>query len=243
MRYKPSWWYISIFGVFTKWYGVFMMEHYIENASFLSSIPFDLISMLFIAFVFGLLAQDVSNPESWLRKNRRELKKMFEIESIVPANNNDNAHSWLEITVHLKFIRDIKDVEIIVRAHSNYTLEHAKDVFLISTNAIASIHKDHSEKIVLGIIPLESHDGSPVGYQVWGDKYRKSGDVSGMKSLSSPSNNLVEITVKCKKHEQTEKVFLCMSSHRGGELGKYFVMHGGDGINGNRKVLEFRRSS
>ncbi len=242
MQYKPSWWYISAIGAPAKWIGVWVMEQYAESTSFLSYLPLDMISLFTIAFVFGLLAQDLSNKDSWIWKNYRIWRRLYEIEQIVPASVNNTTHSWLEITVYLNFIRDIKDVEIIVRAHSNYMLEHAKDVFLISTNNIPSINKDHREKIVLGIIPLESYDGSPVGYQVWGDKYRKSGDVSGMKTLSNSSNNLIEITVKCKKHEQTEKVFLYMNNQGGGELGKFFAMYDGDGSNGNRKVLEFRRS-
>lgn len=83
-----------------------------------------------IGFVAGMLLQDVTNPQSWLRESWKLQIKKFEVEGLGVGHSVDGPKR-LEVNVHIKFLRRLKSADLALRVHSCTGMQYAPHIYPI----------------------------------------------------------------------------------------------------------------
>lgn len=187
-----------------------------------STIPWGLFLLFFVVFSSGQLIADWANDNSWLREKWQSYRRIFDIENVVPVHLSDTSKEWLEITAHIRFLKQVRGVTIVVRVHECVNLDHAKNVFVLKALEPQDVEVDQIIHMVLAVVPLKQ-TSAPPGYQVWGDRYRESGDTYKMKSLLGGSENVVEIEARNGGHIQKSKIYLAPLNDSSRKFGRVFV--------------------
>lgn len=199
-----------------------MLEQYFSGAPEWQELPWGWLTGMALAFWAGLVVQDLYNQESWIWHNLCEFRKVFVVESVVPAHKLENNQEWLRLTANIRFVKRCKSAKLIIRIHSAINNRNANDQFVLDARTI-DVEKDHQEKLVFGIVPIKAYEGNPPGYQCWGSRFRPSGDVDGMKSLFSGTDNIVSIELRTWRGVQKLPIFVHLLNKESGEMGRVFM--------------------
>ena len=197
-------------------------EYWLTNSAFWQTIPFGQITIGVLLFWAGVVAQDLYSQDSWVRRKWAALRQMFVVESVVAQHRTDPSKEYLVLALTVRMTRNVREASFVMRVHEGVNHAHVDRVFVLESSKM-DIVKDQSKRRALAIIPLKRHDGAPLGYQVWGDKFRESGDVSG-RSILVGSDNVVEIEMRKRWRRQTERLFIASLHGNSHEFGKVFVV-------------------
>ena len=201
-----------------------MLEQYASTQDFWQKIPFLWLMGIVLAFWIGLIVQDCYNKDSWVRRIIKSFRKLFVIENVISNSKIAESREWVEVRCRVRFIRNKKNVSVVIRAYSCINALARRD-FILETHKLDQVYKDQQLTFVLAILPIKSYNKEPLGYQCWGQRYRKSGDIDGMVSLGDGSQNLVEIEVKSGWKTQTEHIFFAVMHKNSHEHGRVFIVH------------------
>lgn len=175
------------------------------------------------AFTLGQAVSDYLNRESWIRRKVAALNQIFVVDSVVPVSKSTEQKEWLEITAMARFTRNVRRVHIITRIKYAINLPHAETSFVLDVKEWPLKTKDETERYVIAVVPLRRSDGHPLGYQVWGGRYRESGDVEGMHSFSGGTENIMEIEMRSGWRRQVSQTFIAGLQQQGEAFGRVFT--------------------
>lgn len=119
-----------------------------------------------IGFVAGMLLQDVTNPQSWLRESWKEQINKFEVEGLRIGHSVDGPKR-LEVNVHIKFLRRLKSADLALRVHSCTGMQYAPHIHPIKVEHLSDVMKDERHIIRLCTLVI-SHPGWTPYHSTWG---------------------------------------------------------------------------
>ena len=201
----------------------FMVEQWASNTDFWDKFPFGWLAWIGLAFMAGLIIEDCTNEDSWLRKTVRSFFQVFTIELLTTPSKNTPDNEWLEILLRIRIIKNVKNANIVLTAHSCMNIAHARDDFILEKRDAQNLFKDETLDFTLGALSVKQYNGKPPIYDAWGSKVRLSGDTDGMHSLHGGTENLVEIDVRSGWFKQTETIFIATLQLDAGCLGRVFL--------------------
>ena len=90
-------------------------EHWAVHQEWWKLIPFGWLSLLILAFWIGIVVQDLLNPNSALRHNWREWRKVFDVIAVMAGHVEGQTNDRVDIICLLKFRKSLTDEALTVR--------------------------------------------------------------------------------------------------------------------------------
>lgn len=196
-----------------------------SEGSFFDSVPFDWLVWCVVAFWIGLVVQDLYNRDSWIRKNVKRARQLFIIQNVNLFSESEDGFEWFEIRVRLKFIRNTGAVRIAFEVEQAVNVPHARTKFSLFSKAAPALDENKEKSFTIAVLPAKAPQGQAIGYQCWGDRFRKSGDVDGIRSLPDGTESFVKITVKSGFFFQEEKIFIALPNQHWHHAGRAWITH------------------
>jgi len=190
-------------------------------SDFVASWPMDLIWTASLAFLLGLLLQDGFNKDSPIRKRIKACTSSFVISDVIPKSITDCDYENLIVVAKIRFIKNVQNVKITLRAYGDIDIKHSYKIFVLETRTIQSVSKDETIEFNLATFPVSAPKGQPIGHPCWGSR-REAADVSSGKPIYGA--NVVEIEVRSGIAPQKELVFINAMMDR--PRGKAFISYG-----------------
>jgi len=148
----------------------FVTEQYAANTNWwtawVQTWPMRTIWFTAMAFIAGLLIQDMLYPNSWIKKNWRDFTNKFEIVWL-NVSYSENPRR-LEVNVRIRFVRPIKSASLSLRIHSCTGMNYAPHIHPIHIENLSNIMKDEQRIIKIATLVI-SHPGWIPFHSTWGN--------------------------------------------------------------------------
>jgi len=205
-----------------------ILRTWLANQAWLQDLPWFWLSIGAGAFMLGATAQDLLSDDSWFRKIIRSWRAVYELESVFIAHRSTPDKEWVEVTVAVKYLHDYSRLSTITRVTAALDIPRAQRQFVLANEQRVNVVGGERQNLVMAVVPIKRYDKKPLGYEAWGDRFRESGDVEGMHSLSHSTNNLVGIEMRAGwwRH-QVEQVFVAMLNTQNPGQDRIFIARDG----------------
>ncbi len=202
-----------------------MLEQQASSSEFWVNLPWGWLATCFVAFLVGQIVQDIFNSNSWIRRNIADIRKLFIIQNVNIFSENKDGFEWFEVRVKLKFIRNTKAARIIFEVEQSVNVPHARKKFVLFSKNAQTLDQNKEQSFTIAIIPDKSPEGEALGYQCWGNRLRKSGDIDGIRSLSDGTESFLKITIKSGFFFQEERIFIAVPNQNWHHAGRVWLTH------------------
>lgn len=171
-------------------------ENYLQLQPWWPKMPWGLVSALSLAFMFGLLAQDLYNRDSWARQLWRSVNQLFD-HAACWWEQPSNEPARREAYSRLIFTRDLKNAELRLWGYDNGNMAPK----LIESRVGQTYLKGADLRVILATVPI--HETSPLDPRF--------GDQHNPLILNPQGAKLVVLEMRCGRRKQTVPVEIYVS--------------------------------
>lgn len=186
-RKSPVGYFVSFAGIV----GTQAAEKMLDSQEWWSSVQWGIGTLLFAAFGFGLVVQDIYNPQSEIRKTWRKWRRIFEVTQADTALVLD-PHEYLAIRCRVKFLKALKAPNLVVRVSEHLFFETRTKI--VHSEVLPDKEKDSELSLLLGSIPIMRPGWVP-RHRVWGTELAGVTPKDGQIHIGSGVKNVVEIVI------------------------------------------------